>query len=170
MVELVSDERSDDPDTLIDCFIAGRPVVPRSPMGRREHQDVWTSTVVDQTMRLPGIHGPCHLEVEFVLPAVRDPWEHPWETSLDHLLKWMLDALEATIHLSDPSSDGEIVAVSARRRIAALEERPGAHLRIRRAEVPAASDSAPARLLPHDASRGRGRTRSRQRGDSELRP
>lgn len=146
MIETAAEDPSPSEGVLIDRFVKGRPVVPRTPMGRRDRQDIWTSTVIAETMGLPWIRGPCELAVEFVVPAKRDPWELPWELALDNLLKWMLDALQATVLLSDPRAKGEVVSVRADRRTAGPSEETGARIVIRRT----------AKRGPESSSRRRG--------------
>ena len=121
---------------IVECFIPGRPVVPTTPMGRRNSPDPWTSQVIDGTIGLPRVAGRCELDVEFVIPLDRDPWEHPWEMSLTNLMKWLLDALEQTLFRSDPGGESQLVSISARQKVARSKEKTGARIAVFRAPVP----------------------------------
>lgn len=127
---------ADGPETIVVCFVQGRPVVPSKALGRRDSPDAWTSRVIDSTLQLSQFAGSFELDVEFVLPADRDPWELPWEMTLDNLLKWLLDALEGTALRSVLGEERRLVAVSARERVARPNEETGAYLVFRRATPP----------------------------------
>jgi hypothetical protein len=119
---------------LADVFVEGRPYVPGAARGSGETTDQWTSWVIDHLLRIPRPTGACELEVEFVLPANRDPWELPWEMSLDHLLARLLDALGRTALRRDPSDTASFVEIRASRRNAGKGEVTGARVVILRAE------------------------------------
>lgn len=124
---------------LLRRFVTGRPSVPRGSTHPGEPHDLWTTSVLDETVGLPPVAVPCELEVEFLLPADRDPWELPWERSLEHLLQSLLRTLDRTVLRYDSIPAGAVRAVSARWREVAPGEAAGAWIVLRRVGAAAAA-------------------------------
>jgi hypothetical protein len=124
-------------------------------MRQSDQADPWTSAVIDRTLRMREVTGPCALDVEFVFPAEADRWVMPWERSLDNLLKWLLDALEGTTLRGAATSGPTIVAIRARQRVARGRERTGARIVFRRVRASA----RPARPRPPRNKRRNRRSR-----------
>ncbi|MGA8663547.1 MAG: hypothetical protein WB809_00530 [Thermoplasmata archaeon] len=118
---------------LVDCFVEGRPHVPRGSGGPRDSSGTWSIQVIDETLRFSPIKGPCELDVEFVLPADTDSWELPWEMTLDHLTMHLLEALEMTFLGRGELAEGSLVLIRARKRIARRGQRTGVHVVVTKA-------------------------------------
>ena len=119
---------------LVDCVVQGRPHVPRGSSGSSEPGGAWSRQVIDETLKFPRITGPCEMEVEFVLPVETDSWELPWEMTLDHLTRHLLDALRETILGRGESAEGELVTLRTRKRVARRGEATGAHIVVTKAK------------------------------------
>jgi hypothetical protein len=120
---------------LVDCVIEGRPHVPRSSSGPTEPAATWSIQVINETLKFSRIKGPCEMDVEFILPADRDAWEMPWELTLDHLTKHLLDTLQGTFLGRSEAAEGELVQLRTHKRTARRGEKSGAHILVTRAKA-----------------------------------
>ena len=130
------------PAALLDVFVAGRP----APQGSKRHVGrgiliesskacgPWRTTVgyhAAQVFVGPPLDGPLAVRIEFVMPrpagtpkrrtppAVKKP-------DTDKLARAILDALTAVVW----RDDSQIVDLHASKRLAELDETPGARIRV----------------------------------------
>lgn len=113
-------------DVLGEVFIRGTPSVSRT----------WGAAMIDQTLEMPTLQGPCHLEIEIVGSTTPSLVDTPSETTLSHRLVRLLDALDGTLLRTDvlDRDRGQLVSISARQRDARPGEPTGVRLVLRRAE------------------------------------
>jgi Holliday junction resolvase RusA-like endonuclease len=73
----------------------------------------WTEKIVEKTMNLKKVKGPCLLRVTFKLPQGKFNDANPFGTDIDNLLKRLLDALSRTVFSEAPGRDACVVSVDA---------------------------------------------------------
>lgn len=116
---------------LAEAFVPGNP----NPFDKS-----WSSSVIDRTMVLTPIAGPCELEVEFVLPQERSILDGPLhEQTLDLLLRGLLEGVSETLlrtHEGPMGGKGTLVSVRARRRTAGPREQSGVRILLQSVRPP----------------------------------
>ena len=113
------------PSSLADFFVPGAP----------HSQKPWVSRVIDAALGQPRVNETCELEVEFVLSPDRVAWILPSETSLENMLRALLEGLGDTVLRSAPGEGGSLVAIHARTKVADARQPPGTHIVLRKAEA-----------------------------------
>jgi Holliday junction resolvase RusA-like endonuclease len=109
--------------------ISGVPYGKAKVRGRIEGCQEWTDAIIAQTRGCEPVHGPCRLDVEFLLPPDKYPADLPEGPDLDNLLKRLLDALQETV-LRGPGRDSSVVDVHATKTRVASDREAGANLTI----------------------------------------
>lgn len=109
-------------------FIEGVPYCQDKVRGDTAAGVRWSAAVVAATSNAPKVHGPCQVEVSFVLPPNKYPTDHPYGPDLDNLLKRLFDALNKTIFSEVPGKDGSVISLKATKRKATNSETTGVHI------------------------------------------
>lgn len=116
---------SDDGEVVAEAFVRGTPSVSRT----------WSAALIDQTLGLPRLKGPCHLTIEIVASTAHSLVDTPSETTLSRRLVRFLDDIEETLLRVDPMDPhaGRLVSVMASQRSARPGETTGVRIVLRRA-------------------------------------
>lgn len=115
----------DDGEVIAEGFVRGTPSVSRT----------WEAAVIDQTLAIPRLEGPCHLSIEIVASTAHSLVDTPAETTLSRRLVRFLDVIEGTLLRADrmDSNSGRVVSITATQRDARDGEPTGVRIIVRRA-------------------------------------
>jgi Holliday junction resolvase RusA-like endonuclease len=101
---------------LIDVFIPGTPYYQDKERGNVDASQEWSDVVNKLTLELPKIHGPCTVNIDFILPHNIFPKDCPYGPDIDNLLKRMFTALNKTILSEVEGKDSAVCSVTATKR------------------------------------------------------
>jgi Holliday junction resolvase RusA-like endonuclease len=93
--------------------VRGVPYPKLKATGNVNGRQLWTDKVIEKTLGLRKVTGPCLLRVTFKLPSEKFNEKNPFGTDLDNLLKRFLDALSKTVFSDAPNQDACIVSIEA---------------------------------------------------------
>ncbi|HTW55007.1 MAG TPA: hypothetical protein VMG36_00965 [Thermoplasmata archaeon] len=112
-------------EIVAEAFVRGTPSVSRT----------WSAALIDQTLGLPRLRGPCDLTIEIVASTAHSLVDTPAETTLSRRLARFLDDIEGTLLRTDPMDPegGRLVSIRAAQRPARDGEATGVRVVLRRA-------------------------------------
>jgi Holliday junction resolvase RusA-like endonuclease len=117
-------------NSIIDVFIPGTPYYQDKERGNVDASQEWSDEVIKLTAELPKIHGPCTVNIDFILPDNIFPKDCPYGPDLDNLLKRIFTALNKTIFSEVEGKDSAVCSVTATKHKSVKGDHAGAKLRI----------------------------------------